>query len=94
MAPNTNSDYVREVLQQVIEHTEELMQTGICFCCPSVTPEEGILGQYACTAVDRLNSIMRGEPQNYEAAPEVHPYYFIWKNNTNPKDPTDYSAPF
>jgi hypothetical protein len=94
MAENTYSSYVLEVLEQVTAHTKQLVENGKCVCCHSYEPEEQNLGQYNCIAVNRLNSIMRGEPQNYEIAPEVHIYQFIWKSNTNPNDPTDYSAPF
>lgn len=94
MAENTYSSYVLDVLEQVTAHTKQIIEYGKCACCHSHEPEEAVFGQYTCIAVDRLSSIMRGEPQNYEVAPAVHPYQFIWKSNTNPSDSTDYSAPF
>ena len=94
MAENTYSNYVLEVLEQVAAHTKQLIENGKCNCCHSYEPEEQNLGQYNCMAVNRLDSIMRGERQNYEVAPEVYPYQFIWKNNNNQNDQTDYSAPF
>ena len=96
MEENTYNRYVLEVLEQVTAHTKQLVEYGKCACCSFYEPEDESLGQFTCAAVDRLNSIMRGEPQNYEIAPAVHIYEFIWKNNSNSNnnDPTDYSAPF
>jgi hypothetical protein len=32
MAPNTNSDYVLEILEQVIAHTKQVVEKGYCNC--------------------------------------------------------------
>lgn len=85
MAPNTNSDYVLEILEQVIAHTKQAMEHGWCYCRSSEEHEwiKEHTTQINCKVVERLNSVMRGEEQNYEE--DVNNitcrFKFIWMDN-------------
>jgi hypothetical protein len=84
MAPNTNSDYVLEILEQVIAHTKQAIQYGWCYCRSSEEHEwiKEHTTQINCKVVERLNSVMRGEEQNYEEdVNNITRFKFIWMDN-------------
>lgn len=85
MAPNTNSDYVLEILEHVIAHTKQAIEHGWCYCRSSEEHEwikEHTIEVINCKVVERLNSVMRGEEQNYEEdVNNITPYKFLWMDN-------------
>lgn len=81
MAPNTHSNYILEILEQVIAHTKQLTEKGYCNCfCNEHDPYSGKTTQSNCLPVERLNSVVRGEQQNYEEC-NFGPYKFMWFDN-------------
>jgi hypothetical protein len=83
MAPNTNSDYVLEILEQVIAHTKQVVEKGYCNCfCNAYHSDTEKTAQFNCVPAERLYSVMRGEEQNYEEdVNNITPFKFIWMDN-------------
>lgn len=81
MAPNTNKNYILEILEFVIQHTQQVAEKGYCNCfCNAYHSDADKTTQFNCLPVERLNSVMRGEEQNYEEW-NFGPYKFKWFDN-------------
>lgn len=84
MSENNHKKYVEEILYHVLAHTQQMLTQGCCNCCSGIDNPNNI--QTICLPVDRLESIMRGEPQYFKKAHPASIYEYQWLENPLNKD--------